>query len=267
MMRKTWWAAGVAALALAVAPAQAQTASASPAAPVASGQSPAGKTLAIGYAIRVKGINAGDFSFSMRQEGAQYDARAERRASGFVRSLVGKQQDFVYSASGAMTPAGPKPQRYQHSGGKNGRVVNVAFTADDAVTTAVPEMGMGNPPATKAQRAGVIDQVSMFVALTTATGDPCTRTLPIYMDGRMRFDFSMRPAGKEKVSSGAWKGEAHRCAVRFTPIAGFGDPQDVAELTFLMAPLSNGWFAPVQIEMPSDDAGVITLEARSLKVG
>ncbi len=262
MTRKTWWAAGLAVLALAATPVQAQTASASPAAQTASGQN-----LTVSYAIRVKGINAGDFTFSMRQDAGQYDGRAERRATGLVRSLVGKQQDFVYTASGRMTPAGPQPQRYQHSGGKNGRIVNVAFSADDAVTTATPQMGMGNPPATKAQRAGTMDQVSMFVALATATGDPCTRTLPIFMDGRMRFDFAMRPAGMQKVHGGAWKGQAFRCAVRFTPIAGFGDPQETAELTFLMAPLSNGLYAPVQIEMPSDDAGVITLEARSLKVG
>jgi hypothetical protein len=262
MTRKTWWMAAVAALALAASPVEAQTASASPSAPAATGQS-----LAISYSIRVKGINAGDFSFSMRQDKDGYDGRAERRATGFVRSLVGKQQDFVYTASGLMTPTGPQPQRYQHSGGKNGRIVNVVFSADDAVTTATPQMGMGNPPATKAQRAGTMDQVSMFVALATATGDPCTRTLPIFMDGRMRFDFTMRPAGKQKVHSSAWKGEAFRCAVRFTPIAGFGDPQDVADLTFLMAPLANGLYAPVQIEMPSDDAGVITLEARSLKLG
>jgi hypothetical protein len=259
MMRKTWIAAGLAALALAATPGQAQTAQASPAADKDS--------FAINYAIRVKGINAGDFSFSMRRDGDAYQAQASRKATGLVRSMVGKQQDFVYSSSGRLTAAGPRPQSYQHSGGKNGRIVNVAFSADDAVTTATPKMGMGNPPATRAQRAGVIDQVSMFVALVTASGDPCARTLPVFMDGRMRFDFTMRPAGATKIRSGPWKGEALRCAVRFTPIAGFGDPQEAADLTFLMAPLPNGWYAPVQIEMPTDDAGVITLEAKSLKVG
>ncbi len=245
----------------AVPDAPAQNAIESPAGPAAPAH-----TFTINYAIRVRGIIAGDFTFSMGQDSGLYDARAYRRATGIARAMLAKSQDFTYTASGKMTATGPQPLRYEHSGGKNGRVVKVAFSANDSITTAVPEMGMGNPPATKAQRSGAIDQVSMFVALVTASGDPCARTLPVFMDGRMRFDFAMRPAGKQKMSSKAWKGEAFRCAVRFMPIAGFADPQEAADLTILMAPLNNGLYAPVQIEMPSEE-GMITLEAKSLKVG
>ncbi len=54
--------------------------------------------------------------------------------------------------------------------------------------------------------------------------------------------------------------------MQYRPIAGFGDPQEAAELTFLFAPTSSGMFAPIRIQMPTDDAGVVTLEARTLTV-
>jgi hypothetical protein len=54
--------------------------------------------------------------------------------------------------------------------------------------------------------------------------------------------------------------------VQFRPIAGFGDPQEAATLTFLLAPTDSGMWAPVTIEMPTDGVGVVRLEARRLNV-
>ena len=57
----------------------------------------------------------------------------------------------------------------------------------------------------------------------TATGDPCSRTLRIYMDGRARFDFVLTPNGRVNINSRAVRGPGVRCRVQFRPIAGFGD--------------------------------------------
>jgi hypothetical protein len=57
-----------------------------------------------------------------------------------------------------------------------------------------------------------------------------------------------------------------RCRVQFRPIAGFGDPQEPATLSFVLARTESGMWAPVTIEMPTDGVGVVRLEARRLTV-
>jgi hypothetical protein len=164
-----------------------------------------------------------------------------------------------------------RPTSYQHQGGRrredrpNGRLIRTTFSANDAVTTAVPgPANMGDPPATREQRRNTIDQITAIAALVTAAGDPCSRTLRIYMDGRARFDFVMTPNGAVNIDSRAYRGPGVRCRVQFRPIAGFGDPQEPATLSFVLARTDSGMWAPVTIEMPTDGVGVVRLEARRL---
>ncbi|HVZ99711.1 MAG TPA: DUF3108 domain-containing protein [Caulobacterales bacterium] len=218
------------------------------------------------YSVRARGITAGDFNYSFRQSGASYEANASRRITGLLRLTVGDSQDYTYSVRGAVAEDGVlRPTAYRHQGGRRDRIVDVRFTGDDIVTTANPGMGMGNPPATRAQKAGAIDQLSAIASMVVASGDPCSRTLKVYMDGRARFDFVMRPNGRVNVNGPAFHGQALRCSVAFRPIAGFSDPQEAATLTFLFAPTSQGMYAPVRIEMPSDN-GLVVLDARELTV-
>ena len=100
--------------------------------------------------------------------------------------------------------------------------------------------------------------------MVTAAGDPCARTLHIYMDGRARFDFVLTPNGSVNVNSRAFQGPGVRCRVQFRPIAGFGDPQEPATLNFVFGRTDTGMWAPVTIEMPTDGVGVVRLEARRL---
>ncbi|MES1199146.1 MAG: DUF3108 domain-containing protein [Pseudomonadota bacterium] len=226
----------------------------------------AGKHFEAVYSVRARGVTAGDFTYEFRQTGAAYQATANRRITGLLRLTVGDTQDYSYSVNGAVAADGSlRPSAYRHQGGRRHRVVDTRFTADDAITTANPTMGMGNPAATPAQRRGVIDQITAIAAMVVATGDPCSRTLHVYMDGRARFDFVMRPNGRVNVNSTAFHGQALRCSVQFTPIAGFSDPQEAATLTFLFAPTNSGMYAPVRIEMPSDN-GLVILDARTLTV-
>ena len=219
------------------------------------------------YAVFARGVQAGEFQYSFHQNGSAYRVSANRRLTGLARTLMGDRQDYFYSARGAVAANGAlQPSAYTHRGGRRDRVVNAVFSADDVVTTAEPAMGMGNPPATAAQRRGVVDQITAIASMVTANGDPCNRTIRVYMDGRSRFDFVLSPNGRVNVSTPAYRGEALRCRVEFRPIAGFSDPQDAEMLTFLFAPTESGMYAPVRIEMPTDDVGVARLEARRLVV-
>ena len=164
-----------------------------------------------------------------------------------------------------------RPSLYQHQGGRrredrpNGRLIRATFSSNDVVTTASPgRPNMGDPPATAEQRRNVIDQITAIAAMVTASGDPCARTMRIYMDGRSRFDFVFSPNGRVNINSRAYQGPGVRCRVQFRPIAGFSDPQEPATLSFLFAETSSGMWAPITIEMPTDGVGTVRLEARRL---
>jgi uncharacterized Zn-binding protein involved in type VI secretion len=214
------------------------------------------------YGVNWRGVAAGEFSFGLRLNGATYEATAQRRATGFARSMVKNSQDYTYKARGTVANGQLRTTAYEHLGGKRNRQVKVAFGEGDVVTTANPVMGMGDPPATRAQKLGTVDQVTAIASMVVAQGDPCARTIKVLMDGRARFDFVMRPNGKQAVNTKAFRGDAVRCSVQYKPIAGFSEPQETADMTFLFAPLSGGMYAPIRIEMPTDD-GLIVLEAKS----
>lgn len=221
-------------------------------------------SIALNYNISA-GPFTGEASYNFTINGAAYEGRSSRRLTGFARTVAGDSQDYTYSVRGQVTAQGVRPSAYQHQGGRRGRVVRTAFSATDAVTTAEPAMGMGNPPATAAQKAGSIDQVSMFLAMALKQGDPCQGTLRVLMDGRSRVDFVMSGNGSERVSIAGYRGNATRCRVIYRPVAGFSDPVEQMTLTFLFAPV-NGVNAPLRIQIPGEDNRVFTLEARSVTV-
>jgi Protein of unknown function (DUF3108) len=220
------------------------------------------------YSVVASMGNVGDFSYSFAAADGRYQASAERRVTGIFRMLVRDSQDFTYSASGVVADDGAlQPAAYQHSGGKRNRIVRARFSPSDVVTTTDPPgMSMGNPAATAAQKRGVVDQLTAIAAMATAEDDPCGKSIGVYMDGRSRFDFQASPNGRVNVNTRAYRGEAIRCRVQFRPIAGFSDPQGAAELTFLFVQTPSGLFAPIRIQMPTNDVGVVTLEAKSFSV-
>lgn len=228
------------------------------------------------YNVIARGIEAGEFRFNFRQTGSSYEATANREMRGWVGALLNRSQDYSYSVRGAVAADGTlRPSAYQHQGGRrredrpNGRLVRASFTANDVVTTSVPAgMGMGDPPASSDQRRNVVDQITALASMVTTTGDPCARTLRVYMDGRSRFDFILTPNGRVNVDTRAYRGEAVRCRVQFVPIAGFGDPQESATLNFVFARTTSGMYAPITIEMPVDDDSIriVRLEARRISV-
>lgn len=227
------------------------------------------------YAVIGRGIEVGDFTYHFAQTGNAYQANANRTMKGWVGAALNHSQDYRYAVRGAVAEDGSlQPAAYEHQGGRRredrpqGRLIRAAFTANDVVTTAAPgRPNMGDPPATADQRRGVIDQITAIAALVTGSGDPCARTLHVYMDGRARFDFIMRPNGAVNITSPAYRGPGVRCTVQFRPIAGFSDPQEAATLSFLISnPGPGGMRAPIIIEMPTDGFGVVRLEARRVTI-
>lgn len=224
------------------------------------------------YTVIARGVEAGDFTYSFRQTGSSYTATATREMKGWVGAALQRSQDYNYSVTGSVAADGAlRPSQYQHQGGRrredrpNGRLIQATFSANDVVTTASPgRANMGDPPATQEQRRNTIDQITAIAAMMTVQGDPCSRTMRIYMDGRSRFDFVFTPNGAVNIDSRAYEGPGVRCRVQFRPIAGFSDPQEASTLTFLFARTSSGMWAPVTIEMPTDGVGVVRLEARRL---
>ena len=215
----------------------------------------------INYNVIVRGINAGEALYTFSFQGADYQATARRQITGLARAFLGNSQDFSYSSRGRLQNGQVRPIAYRHEDDRRHRVVEVSFNGDEVTTVATPRMGMGRPPATPAQKVGTIDQVSMFVQMLMGQNDPCNRTFRVFMDGRSRFDLVLRPNGSQRVSMASYRGVAQRCAVQFTPIAGFSDPQAAARLTFLFATI-NGLSVPIVVEMPTADVGVVRLEAR-----
>ncbi len=240
----------------------------------ATAQTGANRSFVGTYSVHARGVEAGDFNYRFTQTGSTYQASANREMKGWVGAALNRSQDYRYSVRGMVTADGAlRPTAYEHQGGRrredrpNGRLIRATFTADDVVTTASPgRPNMGDPPATPDQRRNTIDQLTAIAALITANGDPCSRTLRVYMDGRARFDFVMTPNGSVTINSRAFRGPGVRCRVQFRPIAGFGDPQEPATLNFLLARTQSGLYAPVTIEMPTDGVGVVRLEARRLTV-
>jgi hypothetical protein len=217
------------------------------------------------YIVRAGGIGVGETSYDFTFQGSAFQATSSRRSTGLARTLTGNRQDFDYAARGDIDDAGAHPRYYRHEDAHRHRVVEVTFAGDDVITTAHPPMGMGNPPATPVQKTGAIDQVSMFAQMLTVRGDPCRQHIKVFLDGRSRFDLTLTPNGRQSVSVPGFRGQAFRCAVQYAPIAGFSDPQQSAQLTFLLAPV-NGYFVPVSVEMPTQDVGIVRLEARAFSI-
>jgi Protein of unknown function (DUF3108) len=220
----------------------------------------------IEYNLIAKGINVGTGIYAYSFAGDTYRGTASHRLTGLARQLAGSKQDFNYSVSGIVDGDGKlRPRSYRHTGGKRNRVVSVDFGDRAVTTTANPPMGMGVPPASPAQKLNTVDQVTMMASMMTVAANPCNQTVRVFLEGRTRFDLNLSPSGTQNVNLAGYRGSAVRCSVRFTPIAGFPDPMDATNMTFLFAP-TGGVFVPVQIQMPTDDAGIVRLEARRITI-
>jgi Protein of unknown function (DUF3108) len=217
------------------------------------------------FGIVARGVSVGTAAYNFSFTDGRYSATATRRATGVARDLVGTRQDYQYAVSGLYDGTTLRTRSFRSSGGRRNRVITSVFSDTAVTTTANMEMNMGNPPATAAQRSGVVDDVTMLGRMLIARNSPCIGTVRVLAEGRRRFDLVMSANGTQNVNIAGFRGQAVRCSVRFNPIAGFSDPIDPGNLTFLFAN-SGGYFVPVQIEMPTEDAGTVRFRATRFSV-
>jgi hypothetical protein len=219
----------------------------------------------VSYGIVARGVNVGTASYNFSFANGRYNATANRRATGLARDLVGTRQDYEYVVSGLFDGTNLRTRSFRSEGGRRNRVINAAFTDTSVTTTSNTDLNMGNPPATAAQRSGVVDDITMLGRMLVAQNSPCIGTVRVLGEGRRRFDLVMRANGTQRVNIAGFRGDAVRCSVRFTPVAGFSDPIDPGNLTFLFAQ-SGGYFVPIQIEMPTEEAGTVRFRATRFNV-
>ena len=116
---------------------------------------------------------------------------------------------------------------------------------------------------TEALAMGATDPLGALVALgfpAVAPGvSPCDRTAKVY-DGRRRFDLRLEPDGTKELTAqtGEFGGEAHRCRMTLTKVAGYR-PKDRAEME------GSAWvyLAPVPEAVRTQTFAYVPIEVRA----
>lgn len=229
------------------------------------------------YSGSVLFIPVGEVSFAADIEGGRYAARSSVEAAGLAALFT----DFEIHAEveGALSDADQAvPERYGHieRTGDKVRSVEVSFADRFAVSDVEPPFGSwGVPPASEADRTGVVDPMTAFFQLShdlaARTGaDGCEGALPVF-DGKARYNLNLENAGRRQVRTRAWRGEAVVCHAYYEPISGY-DPEDYPSeselrhpLTLWLAPIGDGaYYLPVRIYTRAGFGGV-TIEAVDIR--
>ena len=124
------------------------------------------------------------------------------------------------------------------------------------------------------------DPMGALVTLGFPAADPgqspCARTAKVY-DGRKRFDLTFAPEGRVRLrrgGKGRYEGEAHRCRLTLTKVAGYRPKdrgEDEGDLYVYLAPVPEAVrsdtfaYVPVRVEAKRGMIGGL-LEAKYAKV-
>lgn len=205
---------------------------------------------------------------------ADYAAQAHVEAAGLAALFTDFEIDS--DVAGRFTDAGPQPSRYGHveRTGDKTRIIDVAFDGGVARSTASPDFSSwGEPPASEADRTGVVDPMTATLLLSemvaASGGAPCEGALPVF-DGKQRYDLLLAARGTETIRTRGWRGEALVCDAYYAPVSGY-DPEDWPEpgetrhpLRMWIAPIAGGTaFLPVRLHTRAGFGGV-TVELRAL---
>lgn len=204
-----------------------------------------------------------------------YEAHSLYRTGGLISWA--KRYEIASSVRGVTDGERLLPAWFQHRDllGED-RTTTMAFTPEDIVAVSEPAHGsMGQPPATREQRAGALDLISGIMQVSMNFGDdpawPCGRDVPIF-DGKQRYDLRMAYAGREAAETEAYTGPVVVCQVYYVPVAGY-DPEDWPKEHYLNTPLTvwltdsetDDFHVPVRFSYPVG-IGTLVIEAKSLSV-
>jgi hypothetical protein len=227
------------------------------------------------YSSSVLLLTVGEISLQAEFSPSGYDAQAYVEAAGLAALFT--DFDIRAEVEGRRGSSGARPDRYAHveRTGRKVRSVEVSFGTGAAVSVAEPPFGsLGQPPASAADRTGVIDPMTAFFRLSdrmSARGGPgCSGRLPVF-DGKQRYNLRLEDGGTRQARTRAWRGEVRVCNAYYEPISGY-DPEDYPSASELRHPLSI-WIAhfpeagvsmPVRLHTRAGLGGV-TIEATSLE--
>lgn len=208
-------------------------------------------------------------------DGDSYETTSLYRTGGLV--AWARKDEIVSTARGGTDGETLVPEYFQHRDIlEHGRTVTMDFEPEDIEVIAEPPyLDFGDPPATRAQRAGAFDIASGMIQASMNIGDdaewPCGRDIPIF-DGKQRYDLRLAHAGTVQAETGAYTGPAIACHVYYIPVAGF-DADDYPEDKYLNTPLTvlfmdspeSDIHIPVRFSYPVG-LGTLVIEAKSLAV-
>ena len=139
-----------------------------------------------------------------------------------------KRLDMRATSSGRIVDGQVRPGTfwYKNFGGKTKRAVTVAWKGGDVDMSATPPFGgLGEPPASKAQKLSAADPLTRLLGMTlnASPADVCSRTTRFF-DGKQLY--ALHFANPRPVTPGAREKRlglvgGMRCSVRFEEIAGF----------------------------------------------
>lgn len=228
------------------------------------------------YASSVLIFRVGAITLSAQMDEAEYSASTFIEAAGLAALFT--DFDIRAEVAGAFSETGPQPARYAHveRTGEKVRSVDVSFREPVATADVEPPFGsLGVPPASDADRTGVIDPMTavFFLSETVAArgGEICSGSIPVF-DGKARYDLILQADGHRNVRTRAWRGEALICHIWYRPISGY-DPEDYPTedelrhpLTVWLAPFGDGdVHIPVRLHTRAGFGGV-TIEALDIDI-
>lgn len=209
------------------------------------------------YQIALNGFDVGSFRYTSEVSGQSYKLTSDVQLS----LLLGAFQWKGVSQTSGSTAATPKPSSFgfdYSSTLKNGSVrMGFAKGIVETVSIEPPAAPIPDVVALKPEHlTNVLDPLSAILALTQDTGGkPCDRKLAIF-DGKQRFDLQLIYRRQEPVEGSAETAQV--CRVKYTPIAGFRQTEETAnlarttgiEISFRSVPGAK-LFVPQKITLPT----------------
>ena len=174
-------------------------------------------------------IPLGTLSFRGEKNGYGYSVRTDMQTAGLGK--LSKDGGLWSTSTGYYDGSGVKPSRHEiQKLNKKARNVTMTYAASGAPTASIePRFGsMGQPPATKAERAEAVDAISGIMQMMMTGHEfgstPCEGTIKIF-DGKQRYNLNMKKVGTTKINQSSYRGKTVRCEVLMENVSGY-DPED-----------------------------------------
>lgn len=227
------------------------------------------------YVFFIPATGKATFTADLQPDGYTIDSRV--KVTGIADWFV--NYDMNIHAEGETHDGALRTRNYvsQNKDGKKNRRVELEMTDTDFSMTATPRFGnLGDPAATTEQVMKTNDPITALITFALeprAPGaDPCGGPIRIF-DGRQLTYLHLKNAGKKRVATPVWTGDAIECHVTMDKVAGYKKGEsDKDNLTGIdgplrmwLAPLDNGATVPIKIAADSKKIGDVTLTAKQLR--